>query len=394
MITNLNLFLKILILYLLYIVHLIMGVEGLSKLVKPVRDVKLQEFKGKRFAIDAMLELNRTFKGPVVLTNNEGEKTHHIRSLLSLILKLQTYGIHQIWVFDHDISNDSDPNEHFQYKTETLEKRRKIKQQNDEILTAKKQSLDELKEKKANMSEEAKAKYMELFGDDEENELKEIDIYQKRVDTPHRKEINDLKFMLNTLGVEWVESPITYEGEATAADLVKKGIVDYVMTTDLDALLYGAGGVIKRSGKGKDVKFFLYDLNDIIEDLEIGYEDLIKIGLCLGTDANVSGVKNIGVKTVVKKFHNAVDWNSEPYAGLIKMFSRTYDVSKLYFNNIQSVNFTKEQQLHLVEWLVNTHQFDRDRTLKQFSNALNPIVKPVKTNDKIPNIDWNSIILR
>ena len=76
------------------------------------------------------------------------------------------------------------------------------------------------------------------------------------------------------------------------------------------------------------------------------------------------------------------------------MFSRTYDVSKLYFNNIQSVNFTKEQQLHLVEWLVNTHQFDRDRTLKQFSNALNPIVKPVKTNDKIPNIDWNSIILR
>ena len=46
-----------------------MGVEGLSKLVKAVREVKLQEFKGSTFAIDALVELNRVYKGQVVLTN-------------------------------------------------------------------------------------------------------------------------------------------------------------------------------------------------------------------------------------------------------------------------------------------------------------------------------------
>ena len=32
-----------------------MGVEGLSKLIKPIREVKLQEFKGQTFAIDALV---------------------------------------------------------------------------------------------------------------------------------------------------------------------------------------------------------------------------------------------------------------------------------------------------------------------------------------------------
>jgi 5'-3' exonuclease len=370
-----------------------MGVEGLSKLVKPVREVKLNEFSGSTFAIDAMVLLTSAFKGQVVLTNKEGEKTHHIRSVLSTILKLESFGIKQIWVFDHDISNDKDPNEHFKYKTATLEKRRAIKEKNKEKLWVAKQKAVELEAKLAMLSDEKKNELDELFdGLKPEIIQKEISVIQKRVDSPQRKEINDLKFMLNTLGIEWIEAPSTYEAEALCADLVKLKIANYALTPDLDALLYGAPYVIKKIGKGKDVKYMLYDLDHVVESLEIGHEDLIKIGLCLGTDANPDGIKGIGIKTVLQKYNTAADWSSYPYAELINMFSRTYDISKLKFNNIKSISFTSDQQKELINWLVDVQSFDRDRTAKQFSNALSNI----KINDiinKTPNIviNWDNI---
>jgi 5'-3' exonuclease len=373
-----------------------MGVDGLSKLVKPVREVKLQEFKNTTFAIDAMIELNRAFKGQVVLTNKEGEKTHHIRSILALILKFESYGIKQIWVFDHDAGADEDPNEHFKYKTETLEKRRQNKLKEKDKLWHLQQEQFELETNFAKLESKEKTILDDLLdglsiGKIDSNNAQQEKI-QKRIDTPHRKEINDLKIMFDYLGIEWVEAPITYEGEAICGDLVKYKIADYAFTTDLDALLYGAPFVIKRVGYGKEAKYMLYDLDRVIEDLNIGYEDLIKIGLCLGTDANTKGVHNIGVKTVLTKFETATDWTAHPYAELIEMFSRTADVKKLTFNNISTVSFTSDQQKKLINWLVTVQSFDRDRTTKQFSNALNNI----KTGDvfnktPIVEIKWDSI---
>lgn len=351
-----------------------MGVEGLAKIINPVREVKLQEFKGQTFAIDALVELNRVFKGQVVLTNKAGEKTHHIHSILSTILKLESFGIKQIWVFDHDTSINKDGEEHFKYKTATLAKRRAIKEKNKERLYIAQQNKIEMEKQKALLNADQKEELNDLFeGLEEEAIDKEINTIQKRIDSPQRKEINDLKFMLDALGIEWVEAPITYEGEAIAADLVKAGIANYAFTPDLDALLYGSPYVIKRTGRGKDTKYFLYNLDRIIEDLEIGYDDLIKIGLCLGTDANPDGIKGIGIKTVLEKFQSAVDWRSAPYAELLQMFARSYDMNKLNFANTGKPKFTNDQQLTLIDWLVDVQNFDRDRIKKQFSNALNSV---------------------
>lgn len=375
-----------------------MGVEGLSKIVKPVREVKLQEFKGATFAIDAMIELNRVFKGQIDLTNKEGEKTHHIRSLLSIILKLESYGIKQIWVFDHDVSKDEDPSEHFKYKTETLEKRRAIKAKNKEKLWILQQKANEVEARMAEMSPESKNQLTKLFEtiDGVDPELtqtnKEINIIQKRIDAPQRKEINDLKYMLNALGVEWVEALKTFEGEATCADLVKSKIANYAFTPDLDALMYGSPNVIKRSGKGKDVKYYLYNLDSISGDLDISYEDLIKVGLCLGTDANKDGIKGIGVKTVLAKFQTAADWTAAPFAELLEMFSRTCDISKLEFNNIKSVSFMPEQIKNLIGWLVEKQNFDRDRTVKQFNNSLSNIkVGDIVNKTPVIEFQWDGL---
>lgn len=371
-----------------------MGVEGLSKIIKPVREVKLQEFKGQTFAIDALVELNRVFKGQVELENKNGEKTHHIHSLLSTILKLEGFGINQIWVFDHDTSKAKDGDEHFKYKTETLAKRRAIKEKNKERLYIAQQNKLELETRQAALTDKQKSEFDDLFeGLDEMKDIdKEIATIQKRVDSPQKKEINDLKFMLDTLGIEWVEAPVTYEGEAIAADLVKAKVANFAFTPDLDALMYGSPYVIKRTGRGKDTKYFLYDLDVVIETLDIGYDDLVKIGLCLGTDANPNGVKGIGVKTVLEKFRNAVDWKSNPFKELHTMFSRTYDVGLLEFHNPSKVKFTSDQQNTLIDWLVDVQNFSRDRVKKQFSNALSSH-KIRDIINKTPNfeIDWSAL---
>ena len=353
-----------------------MGVQGLSDIIKYSREVSLHEFKGYTFAIDAMVQLNRTFKGKVVLTNKAGEKTHHIKSLLSLILKLESYGIKQIWVFDYDTSVRGDYKEHYKYKMATLEKRKEVKEKNKKRLNEAQNKIDDIESKVANMSAEEKEMLKDILGSDG-NELgllkKELMVMQKRVDTPHRKEINDLKFMLDQLGIEWVEAPCTYEAEAICADLVKNGVADYAFTPDLDALLFGANNIIKRSDKGKDAKFYLYNLDEIFEKLKITRTDLIKIGICLGTDANVDGIKFIGTKTVLNKYKNAANWNANPYADIVSMFNRDYDVTELEFHNNNTTSFSSQQQKNLIDWLVEKQTFNRDAVVKQFTNSISSI---------------------
>lgn len=373
-----------------------MGVDGLSKIVKPVREVKLQEFRGSTFAIDAMIEIYRALKGHVVLTNKQGEKTHHINSLLSLILKLESYGIKQIWVFDHDVSKDEDSNEHFKYKLETLEMRRNIKAKNKEKYNAIKQKTDEIESKILKLADDEKAEFEKLFEGLENVNLTaakvEMDNLQKRIESPERKQIEDLKLMLDTLGIEWVEAPITYEGEATCADLVKAKIANYAFTPDMDAILYGAPNVIRRVGSGKDTKFFLYNLDEIQGELNVDHNELIKIGLCIGTDANKKGIKGIGIKTVMTKYSTATDWSAPPYSELVEMFSRTYDVSQLEFHNIKSVSFSSEQQKNMIDWLVDKQNFNRDRIVKQFSNALANIkIGEIEDRTPVLSFNWDNI---
>jgi 5'-3' exonuclease len=367
-----------------------MGVKNLNKIIESLRVVELKEFKGCTFAIDAMVELTRVFKGKVDLTNSKGEKTHHIKSLLSLILKFQSLGIKQIWVFDHDISNDADPTEHFKYKQETLQKRRETKEKYKAKYSDKKEAYNQIKEKMKNLSEEQKKDLINLLEVDEVADMEEelFDI-EKKIAFPHRKEINDLKFMLDTLGIKWVESLITYEGEATCAKLAQSGVVDYVFTPDLDALMYGAPNVISRVGKGKDTKYLLYNLESILKKLSITYEDFVKIGLCLGTDANTNGIKGIGVKTVLNKFRTATDWNKDPYKSYVDMFMRKYDVSEHQIHNSNSISFSEDQQKQLIDWLVIKQDFDRERVTKQFNNKPQFKMGNIVKKTPLAEIDWS-----
>ena len=67
--------------------------------------------------------------------------------------------------------------------------------------------------------------------------------------------IEDVKKLLNLLGVSWIHPD--GEGEAYASELCRIGFVDYVLTEDMDTMVYGCPKLIRncidKSLKRKDI---------------------------------------------------------------------------------------------------------------------------------------------
>jgi len=115
--------------------------------------------------------------------------------------------------------------------------------------------------------------------------------------------------LLTLLGIPWVQAPS--EGEAQAAHLAKKGDTNLCASQDYDSLLFGAPQLVRNvtiSGRRKLPRKRVYiqvvpeivELDRVLEELDISHQQLIDIGILLGTDFNPEGVKGIGPKTALK----------------------------------------------------------------------------------------------
>jgi flap endonuclease-1 len=115
--------------------------------------------------------------------------------------------------------------------------------------------------------------------------------------------VEDTKHMLDLLGIPWIDAPS--EGEATAAHLTEIGLASDTASQDFDSLLFGAKRLIRNltiSGRRKlpnkpvyvEVEPEEIELDKILLDLGISREQLVDLGILLGTDFNPDGFKNIG----------------------------------------------------------------------------------------------------
>lgn len=168
-------------------------------------------------------------------------------------------------------------------------------------------SLKEVEVKRRRrIKEEAVKKYEValLKGD-----LEEARKYAQMTSTLKDYMTEDSKRLLDLMGVPWVQAPS--EGEAQAAHLVKKGDADYCVSQDYDSLLFGAPRLVrnvtisgrrKLPGKKAYIEVFpeVVELNRVLKELEITHEQLVDIGILVGTDFNPEGIKGIGPKTALK----------------------------------------------------------------------------------------------
>jgi flap endonuclease-1 len=252
----------------------------------PKRAIKLEELSAKSIAIDAynalyqFLAIIRQPDG-TPLKDNTGRVTSHLSGLLYRTSNLLELGIKPVYVFD-----GAPP----VLKAVEIKRRMKVK-------------------------EEALVQYERAL---REGRTQEARVYAQA--TSHLKDYmtEDSKKLLDLMGVPWVQAPS--EGEAQAAHLARQGRADYCASQDYDSLLFGAPKFVRNitiSGRRKLPSKNMYIevipevvvLEEVLKECGITYEQLIDVGILIGTDFNPDGIRGLGPKTALKlvKEHGSLE---------------------------------------------------------------------------------------
>lgn len=306
------------------------------------KSIELNTLSHKIIAIDAyntlyqFLSIIRQNDG-TPLKDSKGNITSHMSGILYRMSKLVEHGIKPVFIFD-----GKPP----QLKEDTI-KKRNLKR------------------------EEAKTKWIEA----KEKGLPEAYLHAQASSKITTQIIADSQKLLEAMGIPWIQAPS--EAEAQAAYMVKSGKADYVASQDYDSFLFGAPVVIRNltlTGKRKlpkknvyvDVKPELINLQESLLELDISYQQLVDIGICVGTDFN-PGLTKIGSKRalkLIKEHENIENLLSEINQDIdkleqIKQFFLYPPVStncEIYWN--------KPDVNKIIKLLCEEHDFSKERVLK------------------------------
>ena len=251
-----------------------MGVN-ISKIVSR-KKISFEDLSGKKVALDAynalyqFLTVIRDSAGNP-LRDRKGNVTSHLSGLFYRTVNLIEYGIEPVYVFD-----GKSPEK----KLREIARRRKIR-------------------------EESKLKYLKAL---EEGKLEEARRYAAAAAILEDYMVEDAKRLLRLLGIPVIQAPA--EGEAQAAYLAIKGDTWASGSQDYDSLLFGSPRVVRNitltgkvhyPSKGISVKLEpeLVELENLLKEHKITREQLVDIGILVGTDYN-EGVKGIGPKRALE----------------------------------------------------------------------------------------------
>ena len=121
--------------------------------------------------------------------------------------------------------------------------------------------------------------------------------------------VEDSKHLLDLFGIPYIQAKA--DGEATAAYMNKTGMAYAVASQDYDSVLFGATKLIRNftnSGRRKlpnrntyiDIEPEMISYQKSLDALGITGEQIIDIGILVGTDFNPDGFERIGPKTALK----------------------------------------------------------------------------------------------
>src|SRR2546422_1882443 len=243
----------------------------------PRTKTSLEDLKGKTFAVDAynalyqFLAIIRGATG-TPLMDRTGRVTSHLSGLLYRTTNLAERGIRLVYVFDGVPPA---------LKEVEIKRRRAVK-------------------------EEAIVKYESAVSRGQPEEAKK---YAQATASLKDQMVEDSVQLLKYLGVPYVHAPS--EGEAQAAYMASRGDVWGAVSQDFDSLLFGANRLIRNlaiTGRRKlpmreayvQVDPEAVKLQDALTGLRLDREQLVDLGILIGTDFNPDGFKGIGPKTALK----------------------------------------------------------------------------------------------
>lgn len=329
----------------------------------PRRELDVGDLKEKVVCVDAFNTLYQflsTIRQPdgTPLMDNKGNITSHLSGIFYRNINLLNSGIKLVYVFD------GKPHE-LKFKTH-----RKRKESRDA----------------------AEERYETAKGEEDIEGMKRYSSQLLRLDDEMIKESKEL---LEAMGIPVVQAP--GEGEAEAAYLAKHYNDVYAsVSQDYDSLLFGAPRLVRNLTLAKkrktisgwvEVKPEIIELDRVLNSLEINLDQLICLGIMVGTDYNPKGIPGIGQKKalqIVQKYKQPVlifksvqdkidaldedDWFD--WKEIFEIFHKP-DVKEAEFE-FGSIDDEKVKKI-----LVNDHDFSEERVSKQLDK-----LKEVKEKQK------------
>lgn len=322
----------------------------------------LNASNGKIIAIDAYNSLYQfltTIRGidGQLLSDLDNNVTSHLSGLLHRNANFLSAGIKPIWVFDGKPPS---------LKAAEIERRRSSK-----------------------MTASIRYEQARLEGD-----IELARKYAQQTTIIQDVMIEESKEFLNLFGIPTIQAPS--EGEATAAHLTITGQAWASASQDYDSILFGAQRLVRNftSGGRRKVPNQNYyivvepqiiHLASILELHNISREQLVDVGIMIGTDFNPSGMPRIGPKTaikMIKKYSRLEDipriqddLKNTPYEEIRRIFLEP-DVA-----DVQDIIFGDVQYEGILEYLAERN-FTKTRTLQTLNRLKKSVSKKSETLDR------------
>jgi flap endonuclease-1 len=327
---------------------------------------KLEAFSNKVIAIDAynaIYQFLAIIRGPdgMQLSDSEGRVTSHLSGLFYRNINFLSLGIKPVYVFDGKPPS---------LKTAEIERRKKIKK-------------------------DATVKYEKAIA---EGNLENARKFAQQTTSMRDGMVEDSKTLLENFGIPYIDAPS--EGEATAANLTNTGHAYASASQDFDSVLFGAKRLVRNftnSGRRKipnkntyvDVEPEIIETQKTLDSLELTREELVDLGILIGTDFNPDGFERVGPKTALKmiKQHSRLEDIPQIQEQLreidhqqIRKIFLAPDVAK-----VDKVVFGDINYGAIKDYLVRERSFSEDRVL----SSLNRLKKAIEK--KSHNLDqWFS----
>jgi len=220
----------------------------------------------------------------------------------------------------------------------------------------------ETQAKRREIRDEAEQIYKEAL---KEGDTEKARKYAMRSSKLSPEIIESSKKLLTYMGIPYVEAK--GEGEAQAAYLVSQGDAYAVASQDYDCLLCGAKRVVRNLAVSSNLKNLeYYQLDRVLKELNITQEELIEMGILIGTDF-CEGLKGIGAKTALKLAQKGQ--LKEKLEELQKESTHDLEEVKNIFlkhniNTDYEIKWEKPQKDKIIEYLSYQHGFSEERVAK------------------------------
>lgn len=331
-----------------------MGLDLKGLIVK--EKTSLEAFASKVIAVDAyntiyqFLSIIRGQDG-MLLSDSKGRVTSHLSGLFYRNINFLSLGIKPIYVFDGKPPS---------MKAAEIERRKQIKK-------------------------EATIKYEKAYV---EGNFEDMRKYAQQTTSMQDGMVDDAKHLLDLFGIPYVQAPS--EGEATAAHLTKTGVAYASASQDYDSILFGAKKLIRNftnSGRRKlpnrntyiDIEPEVIDSQKVLTELGVTPEQLVDIGILIGTDFNPDGFERIGPKTALKLIKdNGKLENIEQIQNKLSQINYK-EIREIFLHpivaNVSEIKFSEVDYSGIIQYLSGERDFSRDRVESSLNRLQKTTIK-------------------